>query len=155
VRGPDPCRAATILFGASEVDPNPVAGAYVSSRCQMVEAGNHGREPAPARVEVEFRPARAPTFAAAIRLLGEHDMATIGTIKEALAPINGSVLVDLSDCAFIDSSAINVFVSDSHSRMREGHRLELFVPNENATVARTLQVSGLDAFLNVRAAFDD
>jgi anti-anti-sigma factor len=121
----------------------------------MVVAGNDGPEPVTARVEVEFRPARAPTFAAAVKLLGEHDMATIGAIKDALAPINGNVLVDLSDCSFIDSSAINVFVSDSQSRTREGHRLELFVPNENATVARTLQVSGLDAFLHVRAAFDD
>jgi len=121
----------------------------------MVVAGSDGREPVPARVEVEFRPARAPAFAAAVKLLGEHDMATIGTIKEGLAPINGNVLVDLSDCSFIDSSAINVFVSDARSRTREGHRLELFVPDENAAVARTLQVCGLDSFLHVRAVFTD
>jgi len=41
-------------------------------------------------------------------------------------------------------------VADARRRAREGHRLELLVPAENAMVGRTLQVSGLDVFLPVR-----
>jgi anti-anti-sigma factor len=111
-----------------------------------------GREPEPGApiVEVELRPTRAPAFVAAVRLRGEHDMATAERIRDVLAPIDGSVLVDLSECSFIDSSAINAFVTDAQRRAREGHRLELLVPAENAVVARTLEISGLDVILPVR-----
>jgi anti-anti-sigma factor len=116
----------------------------------MVAAKDPGLAPMGPSVEVELRPARAPAFVAAVRLRGEHDMATVPRILEALEPIDGSVLVDLSECSFIDSSAINAFVADARRRAREGHRLELLVPAENAMVGRTLQVSGLDVFLPVR-----
>jgi hypothetical protein len=38
------------------------------------------------------------------RLRGEHDLTTSTGVREALAPIQGNVLVDLSDRVFLDSS---------------------------------------------------
>jgi anti-anti-sigma factor len=115
---------------------------------------SEGREPqfALASVEVERRPAHAPAFAAVVRLCGEHDLATSAGVREALAPIRGSLLVDLSDCAFLDSSVLTVFVLDARERAHDGQRTELLVPAANMTVRRTLQVSGLTEMLTVHGS---
>ncbi len=115
----------------------------------MVVPGNRKHDVAVADIEVEFRPAHESAFAAVVRLRGEHDIATSAGISETLAPIDGNVLVDLSDCAFVESTVITVFVADSRERARKGQRLELVVPTGNATITRTLQVSGLSELLTV------
>jgi anti-anti-sigma factor len=53
------------------------------------------------------------------------------------------VLVDLSECDFIDSTVISVLIRDYRERAREGHDLELLVPLENTTIARTLEIAGM------------
>lgn len=105
-----------------------------------------------ATVEVELRPVSAPAFAAVVRLCGEHDLATGDDLRTALAPVHGSVLVDLSECSFVDSTVIGVLVADHQSRIREGHRLELLVPAENTHVTRTLNVSGVGRLLPLHAS---
>jgi anti-anti-sigma factor len=94
-------------------------------------------------VEVEFLPSRAPAFAATVTLIGEHDLATSPQIRDALAPIDGNVLLDLSECDFIDSSVLYVIVSAMQEREREGKRLELVVPPGNVRVLRTLEITGV------------
>jgi hypothetical protein len=76
---------------------------------------SQNRDPTVAAIEVELWPARAPAFAAIIKLCGEHDVATSGDVREALASIHGHVLVDLSACSFVDSSAISAFVLESRN----------------------------------------
>jgi anti-anti-sigma factor len=103
-----------------------------------------------ASVNLELRPHSAPDFAAIVRLIGEHDLATSASSRETLERIDGSVLVDLSECTFIDSSVIGVLFGDYRSRTRNGQRLELIVPREG-TVSRTLNVSGVPGLITVRA----
>ena len=119
----------------------------------MEPDSTHSRrgEPSPAVVDVELRPPSAPGFAAIVRLVGEHDMATSPSFREALQRIYGHVLVDLSECDFIDSSVIGVLFGDYQARTKEGQRLELIAPREG-TVARTLQVSGVSRLITVRTA---
>jgi anti-anti-sigma factor len=105
-------------------------------------------------VEVVLNPADAPTFAAAVRLCGEHDLATGPDIREALTPIHGDVLVDLSACEFIDSTVIGVLLADAYARKEQGHRLELLVPADNHTIHRTLHVSGVAKLLDIRVISD-
>lgn len=107
--------------------------------------------PSAAVVDVELHPPSAPGFAAIVRLLGEHDMATSPSFREALQRIYGHVLVDLSECDFIDSSVIGVLFVDHQTRTKEGQRLELIAPREGA-VARTLQVAGVTTLITVRTA---
>jgi anti-anti-sigma factor len=95
-------------------------------------------------VDIEMRPISAPRFAALIKCLGEHDIATGLTISEALAAIHGNVLLDLSRCTFIDSTVIGLLLRDAHKRTRDGHALELVVPRENNTIARTLAIVGAE-----------
>ncbi len=101
-------------------------------------------------LDVTYRPERAPTFAAIVRLGGEHDLSTRDALHEALEPIYGDVLVDLSDAEFIDSSVIGVLLATADARRREGQRLELLVPARNARITRTLTVAGVTGLLAVR-----
>lgn len=103
-------------------------------------------------IDVELRP--VPAFAAVVKLRGEHDIATSERLRDVLAPIAGTVLVDLSECAFVDSSVITALVLDSRERAREQERLELLVPAANATVARTLELCGVTEILTVHGALE-
>jgi anti-anti-sigma regulatory factor len=72
------------------------------------------------RIELEFQPADIPGYAAVLVLCGAHDMATADQIGAALAAVDGNVLIDLSECEFIDSSVIGVL----HTRgQRQTRRL--------------------------------
>lgn len=108
----------------------------------------HFQSPEP-DIQVEIRPADLPGFAAIMHLVGEHDLATSASFRDALRRINGNVLVDLSECSFVDSSVIAVLFGDQQARAREGQRLELLVP-PGGTVARTLHVAGIAALIPVR-----
>jgi anti-anti-sigma factor len=104
-------------------------------------------------IEVEVHPTRAPGFTV-VRLSGEHDLATSLAIRAALSSIDGNVLLDLSDCEFVDSSVLRVLVEAAEERAPKGQRLELLVPDENERIARTLQISGLDGVLTSRASLE-
>jgi anti-anti-sigma factor len=82
-------------------------------------------------------------FAGVVALTGEHDVATQPQLDETLAAIYGSVLVDLTDCRFIDSVVIGTLVHHARRVGREGHRLEAVVPPANATMTRIVAVCGL------------
>jgi anti-anti-sigma factor len=92
-------------------------------------------------------------FAAVVRLRGEHDISTRDDLVRALTPMFGNILVDLSDCSFIDSTIIGVLIVDSRTRQREGQRLELLVPPENTTVARTLDISGVGSVMMIHPSW--
>jgi anti-anti-sigma factor len=106
-------------------------------------------DPPPQDVEVEVRPARAPHYAAIVSLRGEHDLATAPVIRDALSPVFGDVLVDLSECTFVDSTVIGALIAASQELQREGHTLALVVPPENADVARTLEIVRIGELLQV------
>ena len=120
----------------------------------MVVPGDRKHDVARASIEVECRAADVSAFSAVVRLRGEHDIATSVRIREALAPIDGHVLVDLSDCAFVESTVVTAFVLDARERAAKGHRLELVVPTDNATVTRTLQLFGVSDVLPVHATYE-
>jgi anti-anti-sigma factor len=114
--------------------------------------GTNDEAPPPAEsasVDVELRPPRLPSFAAIVTLRGEHDVATSADVRGALGPIYGNVLVDLSDCGFIDSTVIGALLTKYQELEREGHRLELIASRTNPMIARTLSIVGLDALVVV------
>ena len=69
---------------------------------------------------MDLRPVDMPGFAAVVRLCGEHDLATSDELRAGLASIHGNVIVDLTDCEFIDSTAIGIIVANRQEREREG-----------------------------------
>jgi anti-anti-sigma factor len=90
-----------------------------------------------------------------IKLRGEHDLSTAVEIKEALNSICGNVLVDLSECDFIDSTVISVLIRDYYARAREQHDLELLAPLENATIIRALEITGMRDSLVIHSSQPD
>ena len=97
----------------------------------------------PRPIELCMDAAGTRKYAVVLKLRGEHDLATAVDIQDALDSIWGKLLVDLSECDFIDSTVISVLIRDSRARAREGHNLELLTPLENETITRTLEVAGL------------
>jgi anti-anti-sigma factor len=93
-----------------------------------------------ALVEVELRPEGIRGFSAVLALHGEHDMASAAAVSDALDTIHGNILVDLSNCAFIDSTTIGVLIRRSQDLKSEGHYLEIVAPPSNTVIARTLDV---------------
>ncbi len=80
---------------------------------------------------------------------GEHDFGSRGIIEEALMPLRGLVLVDLSRCGFIDSSVIAVLLAKSTAIEREGGRLELIVPPRQAYLTSAVARLGVRGLLAV------
>jgi anti-anti-sigma factor len=78
------------------------------------------------RSGVEFRH-DDPGFAATVVLCGDHDMATSEAVRVALAAFYGRILVDLTRCSFIDSTAMGLLVQKQRELVSDGGSLELLV----------------------------
>jgi anti-anti-sigma factor len=87
-------------------------------------------------VRVDVGPTGCGPYVAVIDLRGEHDLATAEAVTDALSPLYGDVLVDLSSCDFTDSTVIGVLIRKAQELEREGHRLELVVPQTRVNVLR-------------------
>lgn len=85
-----------------------------------------------------------------VRLTGEHDLATVDALREQFATVPGdeSLIIDLSDTSFLDSSILGVIV-EAHSRSAEaGGRFGLVVP-DGSFAARLVELAGLSDRLPV------
>ena len=82
-----------------------------------------------------------------VSLVGELDQATVPELQQALeaaiASDSRALLVDLSDCSFIDSSGLGALVSGRERLLAtDGWRFGICCPGEQ--VARLLAITGLD-----------
>jgi anti-anti-sigma factor len=117
-----------------EPDPTPPA------------AGN------PLSIDVDYDPPDEPRFAAIVSLHGEHDMATEPDVSSAIGAVSGSVLVDLSDCDFVDSIIIGTLFNNAQRIRKGGNLFELVVPPGSANVARTLELVHMKELLPIHPA---
>ena len=104
-------------------------------------AGQPKQSAALPAVELEFpRPG-----VACVRLRGEHDLSSKQALTEALSDASDqlNVLVDLSECTFMDSSVIAAFYVAHKSLGARGGRLELVIPPEAITVQRVATITRL------------
>jgi anti-anti-sigma factor len=99
-------------------------------------------------IQVELRPQRTPAYVAVVALRGEHDLATCMSIAEALAPIKGDVLLDLTGCEFLDATVIGVVVSKLVGLQRDGHRLDLLI-DPKTYIARIVDIARLGDLVSV------
>lgn len=95
----------------------------------------------------------------AFNVVGELDHATADTLRspldEAIASGAKAILIDLSDCPFIDSTGLSVLVH-ARKRMTErygGGRFGVCCPDAN--VRRLLEITGLDRAMGVVASRDE
>jgi len=93
----------------------------------------------------------------ALRVIGELDQATLPLLQSKLDPLldagSGSLLVDLSDCEFIDSCGLAAFVA-AHERLatQPGRLMGVCCPDNQ--VRRLLELTGLDRAMGIADSRD-
>jgi anti-anti-sigma factor len=95
--------------------------------------------------EPEVRVAGLPGETAVISLLGEHDIATAGEVRNAIACAleqGTHPVVDLSETEFIDSTIIHVLFESKQLAQENGQRVSLQLPAD-ARVRRALEITGM------------
>jgi anti-anti-sigma factor len=87
---------------------------------------------------------------AIVTLHGEHDMATTTEVSIALAVAAGcpSILVDVSDCTFIDSTVVSVLLRAAGLARSRSGALEIVVPT-GSSARRGLEIGGVDQLLRL------
>jgi len=86
-----------------------------------------------------------------VRISGELDMATADTFGDAVAGIVSStphVVLDLSECTFVDSSGLRVVAST----VKQAERVSI-VASEPA-VLRVLEITAVDTMVSVHPSLD-
>jgi anti-sigma B factor antagonist len=89
-----------------------------------------------------------------VRVNGELDLATKQHLEEAFedADRSGRVVVDLTACTFLDSSAMRVLISTARSAQAAGGTLSLVVSDPG--LLRVLQIAAVETVLPVHATLD-
>jgi anti-anti-sigma factor len=102
----------------------------------------------PDDIQVEFH----SDTAAIVTLRGEHDLGSKLAVSRALAEASGrrDVLVDLSECTFLDSSVISALLQASNRLHEHAGLLELVIPEgAHPAVLRVFELMSLERLLPV------
>jgi len=89
-----------------------------------------------------------------VRVRGELDQATSPALEDALtkAASGHNVVLDLTDCSFIDSSAIRVVLAGARHVEEGGGGMSLVVPA--AGVLRALEIANVQARVSIHPSVD-
>ena len=102
-------------------------------------------------VDFSVRTAELDGNAFVVSLSGEADLHTAPRLKQALDGVVGlggkSVVVDLADVSFIDSTTLGV-LGRTQSRLAD-HGGRLVIVASDRRVLRTLEITGLDRMLQI------
>jgi anti-anti-sigma factor len=85
-----------------------------------------------------------------VTVTGEVDVHTAPSLDaEAVAAHRpgGRLIIDAGQVGFIDSTAVGVLIKAHQTALRTGGRLDVVVADDR--VLRVLQITGLDAVLNI------
>ena len=91
-------------------------------------------------------------------LTGEHDLSSVDELRDAFdqASAARSVMIDLSDTAFIDSAVLGALIASHRDATEHGRRWALIVGNgSGAAVRRILELTGLDAVMPVYSSREE
>jgi anti-anti-sigma factor len=101
-------------------------------------------------VKVEF----ASSDAAVVALVGEHDLHSRPALQATLAYAaqGRNVLVDLSDCRFVDSAIISLLLATQRTVTTHDGRCELIMPPEAGYVMRLFEITGIAGLFRVHAS---
>jgi anti-sigma B factor antagonist len=87
-----------------------------------------------------------------VNVVGELDQATVpeleGTLDEAIGTGPAGLVVDLSDCGFIDSSGLATIVA-ARERLTSENGRRFGICCADSQVRRLLEITGLDTALGV------
>ena len=94
---------------------------------------------------------------AIVRMRGEHDLSTAPRLTQALdqAAAHSNVIVDLSECDFIDSTVIARLLSTANDVRAQDEQLVVVIPPESKTVARVAHLIHLSELIPVHTSQSD
>jgi anti-anti-sigma factor len=86
-----------------------------------------------------------------VKVSGDHDLSSEQRLTEALAGAGCvcDVVVDFSECTFMDTTVVSVLRLAHRSQCARGLRLELLVPPEATAVSRFVDLTGLIELLPI------
>ena len=89
-----------------------------------------------------------PGGAVVLRVSGELDLASVPRLEEALATVSADpTVIDLSECTFLDSSAVRMLASAGRRLSEAGRRFAIVASNPG--LLRVLEITGVDTMLAV------
>lgn len=86
-----------------------------------------------------------------LTLRGEHDISVEPSLHEELDRVfaaGSTVVVDLSEADFIDSSVLGALIHGHHRASKEPHQIAVVIPDSNTLVSRLLRMTGLGTILD-------
>jgi|1185.fasta_scaffold730407_1 anti-anti-sigma factor len=91
--------------------------------------------------------------ASLISLVGEHDLSTRGLLFDAVARAaeRPRLVVDLTECSFLDSCILGVLFS-AHSQCE---RMAIVLPDAGSIVHRTIAMTGVRTLIPVFATIEE
>jgi anti-sigma B factor antagonist len=89
-----------------------------------------------------------------VRVEGDLDMATSPRLEEALESAGTAkrVVIDLTECTFLDSSALRLLIASARARESEDGSIELVVTNPR--ILRVLEITAVDTVLPVHDSLE-
>lgn len=89
------------------------------------------------------------------RVVGDLDLATTADFEAAIADVapSGKLVVDLSECPFLDSTALRALVLAGRARETAGGSAVLVARQPG--ILRVLEISGIDRALRVVPTLDE
>ena len=102
----------------------------------------------PNRVELETT---SPTTAV-LALVGEHDLAQHAMLRQGIdraASLRRQLVIDLSRCAFIDSTTISLLLYAQHEVASNGGRIALVVAPSASPVAAVVELTRLAELIRI------
>jgi anti-sigma B factor antagonist len=95
-----------------------------------------------------------PGGAVVVRVEGELDLATSESLEDALEASDpgGNLVIDLSECTFIDSSAVRLFVEAARAAQESEGKVALVTRDPG--ILRVLEIAAVDTMLPVHDSVD-
>lgn len=112
-----------------------------------------GDAPLPGTVEIGHH---APGLAV-VSMRGEHDISTAPELAHALeqAAAHSDVLIDLSECDFIDSTAIGLLIRTAKEMQARDEQFVVVIPSESSNVARVAHMIRLSELMPVKTSREE
>jgi anti-anti-sigma factor len=104
--------------------------------------------------DVEVTSETLPEGPVVVRVEGELDMATSGSFEKAIAEAKpeARLVIDLTECTFLDSSAVRVLVETARSVERANGQISLVARDPG--ILRVLEIAAVDTMLPVHDTLD-
>jgi anti-anti-sigma factor len=104
--------------------------------------------------DVEVTRETLPEGPVVVRVEGELDMATSGSFEEAIAEAGpgARLVIDLTECTFLDSSAVRVLVETARSMEQSNGKVSLVARDPG--ILRVLEIAAVDTMFPVHDTLD-